>query len=208
MGTPGNNTESPQHEVTLSPFVLGKYPITRGQWKAIMGDNPSNFQEDNLPVETVTWDDAVEFCQELSTQTGLEFRLPSEAEWEYACRAGSKTSYSFGEDSNQLKEYAWYDYNSNNKTNPVGQKKPNAWGLYDLHGNVWEWCGDDWHDNYNGAPNDGSIWLNDNRYKVIRGGSCYFLASRCRCAYRYSLARAYKDYDNGFRVALGIPRTT
>jgi len=208
MGTPGNENESPQHEVTVSPFVLGKYPVTQAQYRAIMGDNPSNFQGDNLPVENVSWDQAVQFCQKLSTQTGLEFRLPSEAEWEYACRAGSKTSYCFGEDSNQLKEYAWYYDNSNNQTHPVGGKNPNAWGLYDMHGNVWEWCADDWHDNYNGAPNDGGIWLSNSNNKVLRGGSWYYNADDCRCAYRLSSARDLRNLSRGFRVAVGSPRTT
>lgn len=159
--------DGPQHRVTLAPFWIGKYPVTQAQWRAVMGkkwlsmadNNPSQFKGDNLPVEHVSWDDAVKFCKAISQRTGGAYRLPSEAEWEYACRGGSNGRYCFGDDYALLGEYAWYDENSGNQTHPVGRKKPNAWGLYDMHGNVWEWCEDVWHENYNGAPTDGSAWL-------------------------------------------------
>jgi formylglycine-generating enzyme required for sulfatase activity len=150
MGSPskvGWENEHPQHSVTISPFYIGKYEVTQAQWKAVMGknNNPSNFKGDNLPVEMVSWNDAVEFCKKLSERTGRTYRLPTEAEWEYAARAGSTGPYSFGDDFNRLGDYAWFGGNSGSKTHPVGQKKSNDWGLYDMHGNVWEWV-QDWHD--------------------------------------------------------------
>jgi formylglycine-generating enzyme required for sulfatase activity len=148
--------EQPIHKVKLKAFLMGKYPVTQKQWQAIMGNNPSKFPRADSPVEQVSWKDAQEFCQKLSQKTGKKYRLPSEAEWEYACRAGSKTEYYFGDDAKQLGDYAWYNENSNQKTHVVGQKKSNAWGLYDMHGNVWEWCEDIWHGDYEGAPTDGS----------------------------------------------------
>ncbi len=148
--------EKPQHEVTVQPFALGKYPITQAQYRQVMGVNPSHFNGDNLPVECVSWDDAVKFCQKLSEQTGKEYRLPSEAEWEYAARAGTTTPYHFGETiTDKLANYG----NKVGKTTSVGEFPPNAFGLYDMHGNVWEWCQDNWHDNYEGAPTNGSAWL-------------------------------------------------
>ncbi|MFM6439528.1 MAG: formylglycine-generating enzyme family protein, partial [Microcystis panniformis] len=152
-------------------------------------------------------------CQKLSQITGKTYRLPTEAEWEYACRAGTTTRYYFGDDANQLGDYAWYDGNSQRTTHPVGQKKPNAWGLYDMSGNVWEWCEDDWHDNYIGAPKDGSAWFikNDNRShrKCPRGGSWFNNPGNCRSAFRSSNHRRDNDYNdlNGFRVVCGAGRT-
>jgi formylglycine-generating enzyme required for sulfatase activity len=203
----GSSHEQPIHQVKVPQFWMGKYSVTQEQWRRIMGNNPSAFKGDKRPVECVSWNDAVEFCQKLTQYTGKEFRLPSEAEWEYACRAGSETSYCFGEDSSRLKEYACYGRWVNGH-DPVGQKKPNAWGLYDMHGNVWEWCADDWHKNYNRAPNDGSIWLSNSNARVIRGGSWSNNANSCRCAYRGSCARGSRYNNNGFRVFLGFLRTT
>ncbi|MBI4570177.1 MAG: formylglycine-generating enzyme family protein, partial [Planctomycetes bacterium] len=155
MGSPADETgrwtcEGPQHRVNVSAFLMGKYEVTQHQWQAVMGSNPSEFTNAGLdaPVETVSWDDCQKFCE----KAGL--RLPSEAEWEYACRAGTTTRYSFGDAESALAEYAWHDANSGGTTHPVGQKKPNGWGLYDMHGNVWEWCEDWYHDSYNGAPTD------------------------------------------------------
>jgi formylglycine-generating enzyme required for sulfatase activity len=175
-----------------------------------MGNNPSHFKNNpQNPVENVSWNDAQAFCEKLSQITGKTYRLPTEAEWEYACRAGTTTRYYFGDNDNQLGNYAWYSENSNNTTHPVGQKKPNAWGLYDMSGNVWEWCEDDWHDSYAGAPDDGSAWLdNDNRSqsrKRLRGGSWGNSPDLCRSALR---DRNFPGihYDRiGFRVACVSP---
>jgi formylglycine-generating enzyme required for sulfatase activity len=208
MGSNENDNEKPIHRVTLHDFYLGKYAVTQEQWKSVMGNNPSRFNNNSKnPVDNVCWDDCKQFCQKLSKLTGKKYRLPTEAEWEYACRAGSPTRYSFGDDAAQLIDYAWYWDNSYVGTHPVGQKKPNYWGLYDMHGNVWEWCEDDCHDNYGGAPADGRPWTDNhhnNRSKILRGGSWYGSAPQgCRSATR---SYYYRDYTNsyyGFRLALG-----
>lgn len=156
MGSPegeGTDYEKPQHEVIVSSFYMGKYPITQAQYHQVMGKNPSRFQGDERPVEEVSWDDAVEFCQRLSRQTGTEYRLPREAEWEYACRAVTTTPYHFGETiTDKLANYGGHV----GETTSVGKYPPNAFGLYDMHGNVSEWCEDDWHGNYKNAPTDGT----------------------------------------------------
>ena len=146
---PGRNPRERQHEVTITKgFWLGKYAVTQAQWQAVMGNNPSKFKgDDQRPVELVSWDNCQQFLQKLNALGGGEFRLPTEAEWEYACRAGSSTAFCFGDNQAQLDDYAWYSKNSGGQTHPVGQKTPNAWGLYDMHGNVWEWC-EDWHGEY------------------------------------------------------------
>src|SRR5262249_15628282 len=140
-------------------FFIGKYQITQAQWQAVMGNAPSRFVGNDLPAEDISWGDAVEFCKRLSSKTGRAYRLPTEAEWGFSCRANSTGRYCFGDDGGLLEQYAWYYGNSGNQTHPVGQKKANNFGLYDMHGNVWEWCEDVWHENYEGAPNDGSAWL-------------------------------------------------
>ncbi|MCA2669187.1 MAG: SUMF1/EgtB/PvdO family nonheme iron enzyme [Microcystis sp. M114S2] len=218
--------ERPQHEVTVPPFFMGKYPITQAQWKAIaatakididLETNPSNFKGDELPVERVNWYQATEFCKRLSRETKREYRLPSEAEWEYACRAGTTTPFYFGETitgelanydaSNTYAEEAKGEYRE--ETTPVGQFPPNAFGLYDMHGNVWEWCADTWHDNYDGAPTDGSVWTengNNNR-SPMRGGSWYSYPTSCRSAYRSLNIRRDLNSDFGFRVVCGAGRT-
>jgi formylglycine-generating enzyme required for sulfatase activity len=213
MGSPDSDRdatsyEKPQHPVKINSFAIGKYPVTQAQYEAVMGNNPSLFQNNpQNPVEKVSWNDAQAFCQKLSQITGKTYRLPTEAEWEYACRAGTTTRYYFGDDANQLGDYAWHNGNSQDKTHPVGQKRPNAWGLYDMSGNVWEWCEDNWHDNYIGAPKDGSAWLtNDNDYQILRGGSWYSLPDFCRSAYRYGNSRGDLNYY-GFRVVCGAGRT-
>ncbi|REJ40686.1 MAG: formylglycine-generating enzyme family protein [Microcystis flos-aquae DF17] len=228
FGWDGFRREKPQHRVTVSSFYMGRYPITQAQWQAIaatakididLETNPSHFKGDELPVERVNWYEATEFCKRLSRETKREYRLPSEAEWEYACRAGTTTPFYFGETITG--ELA--NYNASNtyadepngeyrqQTTPVGQFPPNAFGLYDMHGNVWEWCADTWHDNYDGAPTDGSVWIengNDNR-STMRGGSWGFNRNLCRSAIRdYSyLLRPYRNDYNGFRVVCVFGRT-
>ena len=214
MGSPDSDpdayqNEKPPHQVQVNSFAIGKYPVTQAQYQAVMGTNPSRFQNNpQNPVEKVSWNDAQAFCQKLSQITGKTYGLPTEAEWEYACRAGTTTRYYFGDNANQLGDYAWYSGNSQSKTHPVGDKKPNAWGLYDMIGNVWEWCEDNWHDNYIGAPKDGSAWLkngNDNR-SPLRGGSWINSPNSCRSANRSRNLPSY-DYDFGFRVVCGAGRT-
>ncbi len=211
MGSNEYKREQPIHRVELKEFYLSKYPITQAQYQAIMGPNPSRFQGVNNPVERVSWYDAQEFCEQLSAKTGKQYKLPSEAQWEYACRAGSDGKWCFGDDESKLKDYARYGKNSNAQTHPVGEKEPNQWGLYDMHGNVWEWCADSWHNNYKKAPTDGSAWLkdgNDNR-SPLRGGSWAGIPDYCRSASRNNnIRRVDRYYDViGFRVVCGFGRT-
>lgn len=192
MGSPLNekgryDNESPVHNVKIEKsFYMSKYPVTQRQWMAVMSDNPSSYKGDERPVESVSWKDVQEFIKKLNEKEDMDkYLLPSEAEWEYACRAGTTTRYSFGDDESKLNEYGWYDKNSGSETHPVGQKNPNPWNLYDMHGNVFEWVQDRWHDNYEGAPSDGSVWEDGSRsIRVIRGG-CWFRNARfCRSADR------------------------
>jgi len=173
MGSKKPKYEGPIHEVTINvPFYMGIYPVTQAQYKAVRGKNPSDFKGDHHPVENVSWNDTLAFCEELSSVTNRAVSLPSEAQWEYACRADSTTRYCFGDNESDLDLYGWYERNSDGETHPVGQKRPNAWGLYDMHGNVWEWCEDNWHDTYKKAPVDGCAWDGSDASRVIRGGSC------------------------------------
>jgi len=190
MGSPVNETgryddEGPVHHVTISKaFYLGKYEVTQKQWHEVMGDNPSYYKGDDLPVENVSWDDVQEFIKKFNKKENTQkYRLPSEAEWEYAARAGTTTRYSFGDDDSKLGEYGWYSENSGDKIHPVGKKGANPWGLYDVHGNVWEWVQDTWHDTYIGAPDDGSAWEDGGDFRVLRGGSWFCLAGSCRSAF-------------------------
>ena len=205
MGSDKYDREKPIHKVTLKRFRMGKYPITQKQYKAVMGNNPSHFQsDDNCPVEKVSWEDAKAFCKKLSGMTGQTVKLPSEAQWEYACRAGSNGKYYFGNDTNQLEKYAWYNKNSDNKTHAVGQKLANTWGLHDMHGNVWEWCEDLWHENYNGAPTDGSAWLRggEQNMRFLRGGSWDSGVINCRSAGRDRISAGGRSSIIGFRVVI------
>ena len=198
MGSPGNRYrgEHPVHTVEISRlFYLGKYPVTQAQWTAVMGSNPSKFKGSNRPVEGVSWYDAQKFIRKLNAAAGSrKYRLPTEAEWEYAARAGSSTVYSFGNDSSQLRNYAWYVDNSNRQTHPVGQLKPNKWGLYDMLGNVMEWVQDWYSDEYYQnspardpkGPRSGSYQGRPVEKRVARGGGWYSRAEDCRCAYRFS----------------------
>jgi formylglycine-generating enzyme required for sulfatase activity len=202
MGSEESDVEEPVHKVRIKkPFYLGTYPVTQREWKAVMGDNPSFFKGDNLSVEQVSWGDVQEFIRKLNEKEGTDkYRLPSEAEWEYACRAGTTTRYSFGDDESELDDYAWYYDNSGNKTLPVGQKKPNPWGLYDMHGNVEEWVQDIWHDSYDGAPTDGSSWERDGADRVIRGGCWADYAGACRSAARDLGGPRNRGSGLGFRL--------
>ncbi|RKZ75350.1 MAG: hypothetical protein DRQ57_07740, partial [Gammaproteobacteria bacterium] len=206
MGSTERDYEKPPHPVTVQPFFMAKYPVTQSQWQAVMGNNPSSFKGENRPVENISWDDVVKFCQQLSEKTGKEYRLPSEAEWEYACRAGTTTPFYFGETiTTDLANYG------GNSTTDVGSFPPNAFGLYDMHGNVWEWCADAWHDNYKGAPSDGSIWgkkgllakwfSSESRLPVVRGGSWLIDARSVRTALRNWYSRDFRGSYVGFRLA-------
>ena len=187
MGSNESANERPVRRVNVPGFLIGKTEVTQGHWKALMGSNPSYFSScgDDCPVERVNWDDAQEFAKRLSQKTGKQYRLPSEAEWEYAARAGSSTKWSFGDAEYQLVDYAWYGGNSQNRTQRMAQKRPNAFGVHDMHGNVWEWTQDCWHDNYTGAPTDGSAWTTGHcRARALRGGSWVNIPSYLRLAYR------------------------
>jgi len=201
---PGRDSDERQHRVTLTKgFYMQTTEVTQGQWKAVMGSNPSHFKDcgDYCPVERVSWNDCQEFIRKLNQLAGANrYRLPTEAEWEYAARAGSSARWSFGDNEAQLKEYAWYTENSGGKTQPVARKKPNAWGLYDMHGNVWEWCQDGYGDYPSGSVTDptGSSSGSD---RVGRGGSWDHYAKFCRSAYRYSHTPDYRFNFLGLRLA-------
>ena len=207
MGQAGGDSDETPHQVTLTrPFYIGVYEVTNAQWQRVMGSVPSNWKDADRPVERVSWDDAVEFCRKLSAlpeerQAGRLYRLPTEAEWEYACRAGTDTKYSFGDDESKLGDYGWFDGNSDEKTHPVGKKKPNACGLFDMHGNVWEWCGDGYGVYASGAVTDpqGPSRASD---RVLRGGGWNITAWLCRSAFRYGYDPSYRFNGLGFRLAL------
>jgi formylglycine-generating enzyme required for sulfatase activity len=188
MGSEKGDDEKPVHKVTITrPFYMGVYKVTQAQWKAVIGDNPSSFKGDDLPVEQVSWEDCQRFVAKLKEKAGqgMICRLPTEAEWEYACRAGTKTEYCFGDDEGGLGEYAWYRANSEGKTRPVGQKKPNAWGLYDMHGNVWEWCEDGYSAGYYAkSPEADPKGPSTTAYRVLRGASWGSSANDLRSASR------------------------
>ena len=201
----GLDNEKPVHQVTVQPFNIGRTEVTQAQWRAVMGSLPDvGFKGDDRPVERVSWYDARDFCRKLSELTGYQFRLPTEAEWEYAVRGGTTTEYSFGDDRKDLDRYAWNRNNSNGQTHPVGTKLPNPFGLYDMHGNVWEWVEDHYHDSYQGAPTDGSAWRTDREdsSRVLRGGSWHYIGSY-RSADRINYHPDFRINDYGFRVVVG-----
>ncbi|MEH2160702.1 MAG: SUMF1/EgtB/PvdO family nonheme iron enzyme [Nostoc sp.] len=225
MGAPQDESESlederPQHIVTLNPFFLGKYPITQAQWRVIaklpkikrcLKLEPSCFKGHNLPVEMVSWYNAQEFCERLSQETGRKYRLPSEAEWEYACRAQTSTPFHFGKTiTANLANYCGHNESIHTfyhqQTIEVGNFPANAFGLCDMHGLVWEWCDDYEHEDYQGAPLDGSAWLNDGNeeYRILRGGSWDSSPSCCRSASRFSEMASVTDSRFGFRVVCNL----
>jgi formylglycine-generating enzyme required for sulfatase activity len=208
MGSPESeegrySDEGPVHDVTLDGFWLGKHEVTQAQYEAVTGKNPSHFKGASLPVETVRWDDAMDFCRRLSQRTGKTYTLPSEAQWEYACRAGSQTRFCFGDSDSGLDAYAWYSGNSGSKTHPVGEKSPNAWGLHDMHGNVWEWCSD-WDGPYSSGSVRNPTGPSDGSDRVLRGGGWGGSPQGCRSAYRYGYTPGDSYVFLGFRV-LAVP---
>ena len=234
----GYRREKPQHEVTVKSFYMGKYPVTQAQWKAVanlskvkrdLDVSPSRFKGENLPVEQINWYDAEEFCARLAKKTGKEYRLPREAEWEYACRAGTTTPFHFGKTiTTNLANYRGTDRKIEDKVYPgkyakeapgmyrektteVGSFPPNGLGLYDMHGNVWEWCIDNWHENYEGAPTDGSAWTigGNETHSPLRGGAWVSIPNNCRSAYRNFNIRRRGLINNGvgFRVVCESGRT-
>ena len=208
MGSPSKEgvkfpNEYPTHKITIKQsFYMGKSSVTQKQWKKIMGKNPAHFKGEDRPVEMVSWIEVQKFVKKLNEKEHTDkYRLPSEAEWEYACRAGTQTKYSFGDDESKLNEYAWYAENSGGQTHPIAQKKPNPWGLYDMHGNVWEWVQDNWHENYNRSPSDGSAWeTKEDSHQVSRGGSWYCNANLCRSASRFRRDPENHISNLGFRL--------
>ena len=183
QGGEADDDEKPTHQVTLSSYAIGKHEVTQALWQAVMGNNPSQFKGDNLPVERVSWDDCQEFISKLNSITGRSFRLPTEAEWEFAARGGKKSKGYKYSGSNNLDEVAWYDGNSGNQTHPVGTKKPNELGIYDMSGNVWEWCAD-WYDNYSSSPSTDPTGPSSGSFRMSRGGSWNVDAWYCRVSYR------------------------
>ena len=210
LGSPTNETgrrenESPISEINVPAFYMAKFVVTQEQWVAIMGSNPAIFRENlQAPVENISWLEAQDFCQKLAAKTQHLYRLPSESEWEYACRAGTNTAYHFGDSPTELADYAWFVDNANKRSHPVGAKVPNPWGLSEMHGGIWEWCEDVWHDNFNGAPADGSAWVLDGytSRRVRRGGSWSNEAKLCRSASREWHWQSDRYNDIGFRVVI------
>ncbi len=198
-----SDSESPIHKMTIeNSFYLSRAQVTQKQWKKIMGNNPSHFNSDDRPVEMVSWEDAQQFIAKLNEKEGTDkYRLPSEAEWEYACRAGTQTRCFFGSDESKLDEYAWYIGNSDSKTHAVGLKNPNPWGLYDMYGNIWEWVQDEWHEDYDGAPSNGTAWEDGNSLdRVSRGGSWLCSTVFCRSAGRFRRESESRFGNLGFRL--------
>jgi formylglycine-generating enzyme required for sulfatase activity len=230
MGSPSSESgrtdaEGPQHQVSIPKFLMGRYPVTQAQWQAVaklpqatleLNPEPSHFQGNNHPVEQVSWYEAVEFCTRLAKHTGRPYRLASEAEWEYACRAGTTTPFLFGDAITS--DIANYDGNYTYGISPRGEYRQttipvdqldnsNAFGLSDMHGNVWEWCQDHWHDNYEGVPSNGNPLFTDEEgaARVRRSGSWYNNPKYCRSACRYSYSPNRRSYSLGFRVNCDAP---
>ena len=204
MGSNDYAPEKPVHHVTFAhAFAIGKTEVTQGQWAAVMGHNPAySPQGPNFPVQGVSWRDAQDFIKKLNQKTGKQYRLPSEAEWEYTCRAGGAHKYCGSDDGESV---AWYDANSNNRHHPVAQNKANAFGLYDMSGNVSEWVEDRYHENYEGAPTDGGVWADNDAERVYRGGSFAQDTSALRATDRLSKEPGERDRSRGFRLVRMLP---
>lgn len=201
------DNEKPGHTVTLTqPFYMGKYTVAQAQYTALMGSNPSAFRGHQLPVETVSWDDASAFCAKLNERfkdKGMKAQMPTEAQWEFACRAGTTTQFYSGDSESDLDATAWYAGNSGNTTHPVGTKKPNSFGLYDMHGNVWQWCRDAYSEHYDESL--ATDPFNDKaKFRVLRGGSWYDIPWVCRSALRYGGTPGYRCDSFGFRVVVPL----
>jgi eukaryotic-like serine/threonine-protein kinase len=220
MGSPENelqrdSDEGPQRQVSIPRFFIGRFTVTQAQWQQVIGNNFSRLKGGNLPVENISWNDTQEFCKRLSQQTGRSYRLPSEAEWEYACRAGTTTPFHFG--STITPELVNYDGNCSygsapkglyrQRTTPVGSFPANGFGLHDMHGNVWEWCEDVWHSGYQGAPIDSNPWVSggDQAIRLLRGGSRNNSSWYCRSAFRFRVAMVTRYHLYGFRLAFSAP---
>jgi formylglycine-generating enzyme required for sulfatase activity len=207
MGSPSSekdrNDDETQHKVALTQgFWMGETEVTQEMWESVMGENPSKFKGRKLPVENVSWNDCQQYINKLNKDTpeGYKFALPTEAQWEYAARAGSTTAYCFGDAENKLGDYAWYDANSDRQALEVGTKQPNVWGLYDMHGNVWERCSD-WYGDYNGDATD-PTGASSGGYRVFRGGGWYCFAECCRSAVRSSCTPDFRHFYLGLRLSL------
>lgn len=200
--------ETPAHPVTITKaFHLGKYEVTQGQWQAVMGMNPSQFHDPSRPVEQVSWKDVQEFIQRLNAlEKGDRYRLPTEAEWEYAARAGTTTRFYWGDDERVVGQYAWYNNNSDQQTQPVGQKLPNPWGLYDMAGNVWEWVGDWYHDAYYArSPAVDPQGPDEGANRVVRGGGWHRFKGSMRATTRDFNSPGRQAPDQGFRLVRTLP---
>jgi formylglycine-generating enzyme required for sulfatase activity len=199
--------EKPEHQVEVSSFYMGKYLVTQQLWQAVMGENPSRLHGEKRPVEQVSWNAAQDFIKKLNKETGKTFRFPTEVEWEYAARGGKYSQGYTYAGSDKLKQVGWYDENSNDETHDVGLLLANELDIYDLIGNVWEWCEDDYHIIYEGAPEDGSAWIdkpNRGDSRVIRGGSYFYRASSCRPTHRFRYLPDFRNSYVGFRLALTL----
>lgn len=209
----GQRHERPAHRVKLTQkFWIAKYEVPQNLWQAVMGSNPSKWKGDRNSAEMFNWDEAQQFCAkatELMRAAKLidqdqVIRLPSEVEWEYVARAGTTSVYSFGEDATRLDEFGWHTGNASGNDPPVGAKKPNAWGLYDIHGYLWEWCADVWHESYQGAPKDASVWTKDGtrEKRVLRGGSWKDPAEKLTSSFRLGADKSLQDDAVGLRCVL------
>jgi len=212
-----NEVDAKPHQVVVSSFYIDKHLVTQAEYQTVCGKNPSRWKAGRNPVEQVRWSDAVRYCNARSRLEGLKpcydlqtwecdfsangYRLPTEAEWEYACRAGTKTTFFFGNSPSKLRSYAWFDENSGGKPQPVGQKQPNPWGLYDMYGNVWEWCNDFYKvDYYHQSPEEDPKGPKTGETKVVRGGAWKFSTESCRSGYRYNENPGYVDACFGYDI--------